>query len=106
VRKELREIGPGESALRPGVVVLAGQSEGKLRCRLAIYERPVADERVDQVNFGLLWIGSFIEWWGLQNRCIDWQRGRRAEERHPSPRASLQLRITEPRSGLGGGLSR
>jgi hypothetical protein len=80
VRKELREIGPGESALRPGLVVLAGQSEGKLRCRLAIYERPVANERVDQVNFGLRWIGSFIEWWGLQNRCIDWQRGRRAEE--------------------------
>jgi hypothetical protein len=39
VRKELREIGPGESALRPGVVVLAGQSEGKLRGRLAIYEK-------------------------------------------------------------------
>jgi hypothetical protein len=50
VRKELREIGLGESALRPGVLVLAGQSEGELRGRLAIYERPVATERVGLVN--------------------------------------------------------
>jgi hypothetical protein len=75
VRKELREIGPGESALRPGVVVLAGQSEGKLRCRLAIYERPVANERVDQVNFGLLWIGSFIEWWGCRTGASTGEEG-------------------------------